>query len=74
MFKNKVLKVLSRKKRKESKKRFTEIPPDEQSVKSNNRDYEDGDDNYSEPSNYQAASEYSEDVHDGIQNNKSSGR
>eukprot|EP00794_Sanderia_malayensis_P008245 gene8245-9128_t len=71
MFKNKVLKALSRKKRKESKKRFTEIQPDQQSVKSSNRDYED--DVYSEPSNYQAASEYGEDANDaGIQNNKSS--
>ncbi len=69
MFKNKVMKVFRANKWKKSKKRFTEIPPDEQSVKSGTPDFEE--DNQSEPSNYQAASEYCEDVNDGLQNNKS---
>ena len=79
MFKNKWLRSKKNKKNQASKKRYTEIPPDQRSIKSA-PDYEgvnDNDDNdindevYSEPSNYRAASDYGEDRPDGIQNDRS---
>ena len=75
MFKNKLFKSKKNKNKQASKKRYTEIPPDQQSVASGVKDYEGiGDDEnemYSEPSNYQVGSEYSEDASSVIQNNKS---
>ena len=64
MFKNKLFGSKKRREKKAAKKRFTEIPPDEQSIKSSTRDYEGGDND----SNYQAASEYGEDAQDGMEN------
>ena len=82
MFKNKWLRSKKNKKNQASKKRYTEIPPDQQSIKSA-PDYEGVNDNdandvndvnnevYSEPADYRAASDYGEDRPDGIQGNRS---
>ncbi|XP_065069120.1 dystrophin-like isoform X2 [Rhopilema esculentum] len=76
MFKNKFFKGKKNKNKQSSKKRYTEVPPDQQSVKSGEPDYEGMDDsgnadgNYSEPSNYQAASEFEEDAPVVIQNSE----
>ena len=76
MFKNRFFKGKKNKNKQSSKKRYTEVPPDQQSVKSGEPEYEgmdesgDADGNYSEPSNYQAASEFEENASVVIQNSE----
>lgn len=75
MFKNKLFKGKKNKKNQSSKKRYTEIPPDQQSVASGGKDYEGIDENEngngSQASVYQTSTDYSGDASSVAQNNKS---